>query len=137
MVEIRVLYEGALRCRAVHGPSGAELGTDAPVDNRGKGASFSPTDLVGTAMGTCMLTIMGIAAEEHGWDMTGASARVVKHMVADPRRRIGKLAVVLALPSGLPAEARPVLERAAHGCPVHASLRPEVEVELRFAWGTS
>ncbi len=137
MVEVQVTYEGALRCRAVHGPSGAELATDAPLDNRGRGASFSPTDLVGTAMGTCMLTIMGIAAQDHGWDLTGASARVVKHMVADPRRRIGKLAVLLALPAGLPEEARAVLERAARGCPVHASLRPEVEVELRFAWGTT
>lgn len=137
MVEIHVEYEGDLRCTAVHGPSGERFRTDAPLDNRGKGEAFSPTDLVGTAMGTCMLTIMGIAAQDRGWDLRGATARVEKHMVADPRRRIGRLEVVLRLPPGLPPEARPVLERAALGCPVHASLRPEVEVPIRFEWGES
>jgi len=136
MVEIRVLYEGELHCRATHGPSGATLATDAPLDNHGKGEAFSPTDLVGTAMGTCMLTIMGIAAEERGWDLRGATARVEKHMVRAPMRRIGKLEVVIAVPGGLPEEARPVLERAALGCPVRASLRPEIEVPIRFEWGS-
>src|SRR5262245_52803974 len=111
MVRIETVYEGGLRCRAVHGPSRVELRTDAPVDNRGKGESFSPTDLVATALGTCILTTMGIVAERHGWDMTGASASVEKVMVADPARRIGRLEVVVRMPQSLDAEARAVLER--------------------------
>lgn len=135
MVGVEVTYEGGLRTRAVHGPSGAELLTDAPVDNQGKGEAFSPTDLVGTALGTCVLTIMGIVAERHGWNLKGARARVEKTMVADPARRIGKLAVVLELPGDLPEEARATLERAGRGCPVHRSLAEAVEAPLEFRWG--
>ena len=91
MVEINVVYEGKLRCKSTHGPSGAVLLTDAPVDNHGQGASFSPTDLVATALGTCMLTVMGIAAERENLDLTGTTVRVVKEMATQPVRRIGKL----------------------------------------------
>ena len=90
MVTVEILYEGELHCRATHGPSQDVIPTDAPLDNQGRGEAFSPTDLVGTAMGTCILTIMGIAARERGLDMEGATASVVKHMVADPVRRIGR-----------------------------------------------
>ena len=135
MVTISVVYEGELRCRAIHDPSGEELTTDAPVDNHGRGESFSPTDLVGVAMGTCMVTIMGIAAEKHGLDLTGTTARVEKRMVADPKRRIGALEVVIHVPREIAPEHRRMLERAAMACPVHASLRPEVEVPVRFRWG--
>ena len=97
MVEIQILYEGGLRTRAVHGPSATALLTDAPVDNHGKGESFSPTDLVATALGACMLTVMGIVAARHGWDMRGSCVRVVKSMVSEPVRRIGKLEVWLQI----------------------------------------
>jgi putative redox protein len=101
MVEIRIEYEGGLRCRAAHGPSGAILLTDAPVDNMGKGEAFSPTDLVATALGTCMMTIMGIAADRMGLDLRGATATVTKEMVTSPLRRIGKLAVTIKVPGKL------------------------------------
>lgn len=135
MVRIDVRYEGGLRTRAVHGPSGTELITDAPVDNRGQGRSFSPTDLLGTAVGTCILTLMGIAAQDRGFDLAGATASVEKHMVATPRRRIGRLVVDIAVPQDPGPEGRRVLEAAARGCPVSASLAPDVAVELTFRWG--
>jgi putative redox protein len=133
MVEIQVLYEGDLHTRCSHGPSGRTLETDAPKDNEGRGESFSPTDLLATALGSCMLTVMGILARRKGWKLDGARARVEKHMVAAPVRRIGKLVVELDLPA-VPEDARAPLERAAHTCPVHKSLHPDVEVDLRFRW---
>ena len=135
MVEIKVSYEGDLSCRAVHGPSGMELRTDAPKDNQGRGESFSPTDLVATALGTCMLTLMGIVARRNGWDVTGSEARVVKKMVADPLRRIGELDVVIRVPHELDAAAREALERAALTCPVHVSLGESIARPVRFEWG--
>src|SRR5262245_16249532 len=99
MVTVEDFYEGDLRCTAKHGPSGAELRTDAPKDNQGRGESFSPTDLVATALGTCMLTTMGIVAKRHGWPLEGGHARVEKHMIADPHRRIQKLVAELTLPA--------------------------------------
>lgn len=134
MVEIDVTYRGELRCGAVHGPSGSELVTDAPVDNRGRGESYSPTDLIATALGSCMLTIMGIRARAAGWPLEGATVRVTKHMVADPRRRISKLDVRFALPD-LSAEARAALEEAAQTCPVFESIHPGIEVPVHFGWG--
>lgn len=135
MVEIRVEYRGDLHCEATHGPSGATLVTDAPADNMGKGAAFSPTDLVATAIGTCMLTIMGIAARKHGLDLTGATAAVKKEMVTGAARRIGCLAVEIRVPRPTSAEARQILEEAAHGCPICRSLHPEVRVPVTFVWG--
>ena len=93
MVKTKTTYEGGLHCSMVHEPSGATLSTDAPVDNNGKGESFSPTDLVGAALAGCMSTIMGIVAERKGIHLEGMTADVAKHMNADPRR-IGKLEVV-------------------------------------------
>lgn len=135
MVEIQIRYEGGLRTRAVHGPSSAALQTDAPLDNHGKGESFSPTDLVATALGSCMLTVMGIVAERHGWKLDGSRVRVVKSMVSDPVRRIGKLEVWLALAGEHDERARTTLERAALTCPVHQSLLPAVEIPVHFEWG--
>jgi len=134
MVRIDVEYQGNLRCRSVHGPSGNELVTDAPVDNQGKGEAFSPTDLVATALATCVLTTMGIVAQRHGWDLTGARASVEKSMVSEPHRRIGKLELVVHMPGGLDERARKTLERTAHTCPVHRSLLPEVELPMRLEW---
>jgi len=134
MVEIQIEYEGQLRCVATHGPSGARVATDAPVDNHGRGESFSPTDLVATALGTCMVTIMGIVAERHGWDLRGASVRVEKGMVNEPVRRIGSLAVVIRVPGEYDEKARQILEQAALTCPVHKSLHPGIAIPLRFEW---
>jgi putative redox protein len=136
MVEVTGVYEGGLRLRAVHGPSRGELVTDAPVDNHGKGEGFSPTDLIGTSLGTCILTILGILAEKRGLDLTGASFTVKKEMVADPRRRIARLTTTIRLPASLTEEQRRVLETAAHACPVHESLSPRVETPLEFRYGT-
>ena len=137
MVEIHVLYEGGLRCQATHGPSRNQLTTDAPVDNHGQGESFSPTDLAATALGTCMLTIMGIAAEKHGWDLTGSTASVKKRMLAAPVRRIGKIEVEIRVPRSFDARTRALLEAAALACPVHQSLHPEVEKPVHFRWGSA
>jgi putative redox protein len=134
MVEIEVAYEGDLHTACTHGPSGRGLETDAPVDNQGRGESFSPTDLLATALGTCMMTVMGIAARREGWKLEGARARVEKHMVADPVRRVGKLVLEFAMPGGIDTEARPVLEEAARTCPVKQSVHPEIEIDLRFDW---
>ena len=134
VVRVDVSYEGDLHCVAVHGPSGDRLPTDAPTDNQGRGEHFSPTDLVGTAMGTCMLTIMGIAARERYIDMSGAHASILKEMSAVPRRHISKLTVRIMLPARLDEKSRAILERAALGCPVHASLGPDTLVDLAFVY---
>lgn len=132
MVQIDITYEGDLHAEAVHGPSRNKLSTDAPKDNEGRGESFSPTDLVATALGTCMVTIMGIAARRRELALEGAKVRVVKHMVVEPVRRIGKLEVVFDLPAGLGDDDRKVLERAALACPVHKSLHPDIEIPVTF-----
>jgi putative redox protein len=131
-VTVEVVYDGDLECTLQHGPSGDQMRTDAPVDNRGRGAHFSPTDLVGAAMGSCTLTVMGIVARDRGWDMTGAKARVVKEMGAEPRRHIAKLTLDITLPATLDEKARAVLERTAHTCPVQASMGAMTEVALNF-----
>ena len=127
MVEIEVLYEDELHASCQHGPSGAQLVTDAPLDNHGRGASFSPTDLVATALGSCMLTVMGILADRHGWALRGARARVEKQMTTDPVRRIGRLVVESAMPADLPREARSPLEHAAKTFPGRHGLHADVE----------
>lgn len=135
-VEIDVQYEGDLHCRAKHGPSGNELITDAPVDNGGRGAAFSPTDLVATALGTCVVTIMGIVAKRAELDIRGSTVHVVKEMTASPVRRIGKLTAVVTLPAGcnLSDADRRRLEEGAKTCPVKQSLHPDVEIDLKFAY---
>ena len=134
MVQIQFEYQGELRCQATHGPSSTEVVTDAPVDNHGRGESFSPTDLVATALGSCMLTIMGIAADKHGWNLVGARATVEKGMQLAPVRRIGSLGVELWLPAGFDEKARRVLEAAAKSCPVWHSLNPDIELPVTFHW---
>lgn len=134
MVEITLAYQGDLRTRCEHGPSGTVLHTDGPVDNQGRGESFSPTDLVATALGSCMLTIMGIVGERHGIDLSRATVKVVKHMVADPKRRIGRLEVEVRVPGLEDSAHRERLERAALTCPVHATLGDRVEMPVSFVW---
>jgi putative redox protein len=132
MTLIDSVYVGELRCRSSHQPSGTELDTDAPTDNQGKGERFSPTDLVATALSTCMLTIMGIVAERHGWSLVGCSARVEKTMTSEPPRRIALLTVWLQLPEGLDERQRAVLQRAAEACPVKRSLDGAVAIRLHW-----
>jgi uncharacterized OsmC-like protein len=134
MVKIDIRYEGNLRSTASHGPSGQTLITDAPVDNHGKGESFSPTDLVATALGSCMATIMGIAAERHQLDLRGMEIEVTKVMSSDMPRRIARLETTIRVP--LPPEhpQRALLENAALTCPVHKSLHPELEKPVDFQW---
>jgi len=134
MVKIDVNYTGQLHCDAKHGPSGAELSTDAPVDNNGKGEAFSPTDLVATALGTCMLTVMGIVAEKKGIDMGAAKASVQKEMSADLPRRIVKLTVEIEVPLVEDHPDRKAIEAAALSCPVHNSLPEELERPVNFRW---
>jgi putative redox protein len=135
-VTIDISYLGDLHCRATHGPSGNQLVTDAPVDNGGRGETFSPTDLAATALGACLMTIMGIVASRHGWDLSGTRVGVVKEMTAVPSRRIGALTVTIVVPRGrVTAESdRVMLQRAADTCPVRQSLHPDVKVTMRFDW---
>ena len=133
-VTVDVVYDGNLECTLTHGPSGDRMTTDAPVDNRGRGLHFSPTDLVGAAMGSCMLTVMGIVARDRGHTMDGATAKVVKDMGAEPRRHIAKLTVDITLPAALDDKARTILERTARTCPVHASLGELTQVAMTFRY---
>jgi len=132
VVEITVVYRGELRCEATHGPSGTVLSTDAPVDNEGKGESFSPTDLVATALGACMLTIIGIVARRHEIDLVGTIVTVKKEMVTSPTRRIGRLPVTIRFSRPLNPKQRTLLERAALTCPVHQSLHPDIDIPVEF-----
>ena len=138
MVDIYVRYEGELRCAARHGPSSSLLTTDAPVDNYGRGQAFSPTDLVATALGTCMLTVMGILARKRGWDIAGIDMHVKKQMSAELPRRIVRLSVTAKVPgavsAALDAEARAALEHAAETCPVRLSIHEQIDVPLVFDW---
>lgn len=134
MVLVEGRYLGDLRCEASHGPSGGKLLTDAPADNMGRGEAFSPTDLVGTALGTCIVTTMAIVAKRRSIEFSGVRFRVEKHMVTEPVRRIGRLPVTVSLPARLTADERIILERAAHMCPVSRSLHPEVEATISFVY---
>jgi uncharacterized OsmC-like protein len=134
MVEISIKYLGDLRCEARHESSGTVITTDAPVDNEGRGESFSPTDLAATSLGACMLTIMGIAARKQGVDLGDTQVKVLKEMTPKPPRRIAKLTVVFTIPLPASHEKRAMLEEAARNCPVHLSLDPGVEQEMRFDW---
>ena len=133
-VHISVEYNGDLRCTATHGPSQNSFITDAPVDNHGKGESFSPTDLCATALGTCMATVMGIYAQRHEIDLRGMRVSVTKDMASAPVRRIARLATEIRVPLPPTHPQREALERAALTCPVHQSLHPEMERPVAFIW---
>ena len=125
-------YEGGLRCLSLHESSGSQLITDAPLDNQGRGEAFSPTDLVATALATCILTIMGITAERHGLAIEGSEARVEKTMTGTGVRRIEQLTVWISLPAGLEESQRELLKRAGEGCPVKRSLEGAVSMVLHW-----
>ena len=134
MVEAQVIYQGDLRCVATHGPSQSSIETDAPQDNMGKGERFSPTDLVGTALATCVLTTMAIAGRRKGVELPGMTATVRKHMTAELPRRIARLEVDVVIPLPGDHPERAFLEAAAKGCPVARSLHPDTQVMETFAW---
>jgi putative redox protein len=134
MVKIKIVYEGQLHCALTHEPSGNMISTDAPKDNMGRGETFSPTDLVAAALGSCMLTVMGIAAARHNIDLKGSSVDVSKEMITTPERRIGSISVILHMAPGIPQDERSMLEAAAHSCPVHKSLHPDVQTLIQFIY---
>jgi putative redox protein len=135
MIKIEIEHPGNFHSEAVHTQSGTRLTTDAPLDNGGKGESFSPTDLLATALGTCMTTTMDLYAKRNGFNIDGTKVVVMKHMTSLPVRRIGKLEVLITIP--LPADhpQRATLERVALNCPVQKSLNPEMEMPVTFSWG--
>lgn len=133
-VRIDIAYEGDLQCTATHGPSGDRLQTDAPIDNQGRGMHFSPTDLVATGAGACMLTVMGIAARRESIDMQGARVSVEKHMSTGIRRFIAKLVIRVQLPASLAPEQRDLLERTGRSCPVLSSLGTDTTIDLLFEY---
>ena len=134
MATISEKYLGDLRVECVHNASGTVMITDAPVDNQGKGEAFSPTDLCATALASCATTIMGIYARSHDIDITGMTVEVVKTMSASPRR-IGKLEVTFNMPEREYSDReKKALINAAHTCPVHLSLHPDIEQIFTFNW---
>jgi len=133
MVSIEFNYDDHLRCSALHCPSDSRLDTDAPVDNKGLGQAFSPTDLVATALGTCMLTTVAIKAEDKSWDLSGLSGRVEKHMSQTTPRRIVAMKVAIQWPEALTDDACQFLERVALACPVAKSIHPDIELTTKFS----
>ncbi len=130
-----VIYKGALRTEMKHLQSGSIIENDAPVDNHGKGERFSPTDMVATALGSCMLTTMGIKADSIGIDLTGTSVEITKIMKAEPRRIGGiKAHVTFAKGLNLDEKQKELLERTARTCPVERSLHPDMELDFQFIW---
>ena len=134
MATSKITYTGGLRTAAIHLKSGSEIITDAPVDNQGKGEAFSPTDLLATSLGNCMLTIVGIAARTHGFNVDGTSAEVTKIMGENPRRVI-EIVVNLQFPANNYSDKEnEIIERSAKTCPVAFSLHPDIRQELVFTY---
>ena len=129
----QVKYKGSLRTEAKHLRSGSVIVTDAPIDNQGKGEAFSPTDLVATALASCMITIMGIVAERDGIDIEGVTADVDKIMSKEPRR-IGEIKIIITFKSKLTTDQRGKLERAAKTCPVSGSLHEDLKETVEFSY---
>jgi putative redox protein len=134
MVNISVHYTGNLHCDATHGPSQSRISTDAPTDNKGKGEAFSPTDLVATALASCMGTTMGIKAEELGIDLRGMKITIEKEMSNDAPRRIIGLPSKVHIPLPPDHPQRHLLEQTALNCPVHKSLPAEIQRPTKFFW---
>ena len=130
-----VVYKGDLRCECTHLQSGTVIETDAPTDNKGKGERFSPTDTVCVALATCVITTMGIKANDMKIDLRGTSIEVTKHMLADPRR-IGRIDVVLKFPATLQLDEKDkvILQRTGDNCPVAKSLHPDLNANIEYRW---
>ena len=133
MSEANIVYQNNLRTEAEHIASGEKILTDAPVDNNGKGEAFSPTDLVATALGSCMITIMAISANKYDIDVSGTNASIKKIMGSDPRR-ISEISIDINMNKNIEEKDRKRLERAALACPVHKSLHPDLEKKIRFIY---
>ena len=129
----KIVYRNNLRTESEHIASGQKIITDAPVDNNGKGEAFSPTDLVATALGSCMITIMAIVAEKNGLDISGTSASVKKVMSASPRM-ISDVIIEIKMNKRISEKGRKRLEKAALACPVHKSLHPNMNKEINFIY---
>ncbi|MFD2516759.1 OsmC family protein [Salinimicrobium flavum] len=129
----KVTYLGDLRTECEHLGSGSKIITDAPLDNEGKGGSFSPTDTVATALASCMFTIIGIKARDHELNVEGAFAEITKTMASDPRR-ISGIKVVIIFPAAYSQKEQIILERAARTCPVLYSLHPDIDLEISFVY---
>jgi len=129
MVQIDITYTGEKHCSLTHGPSGTVIQTDAPKDNQGKGESFSPTDLVAAALGSCILTTVAVLAEKEGWTLGNARATVEKNM-SPPPRRIESLSVVIQIEGPLSPQQQTKVKEWALTCPVHRSLHPEVRLPI-------
>lgn len=133
MVKIQATYQGHKHCLAKHDPSGSELETDAPKDNQGLGEKFSPTDLIATSLGTCILTTVAIVAERDGIDIKGATVEVEKHMIQTPRR-VGMLKVNLNFPKTVPEEYRAKIKNVAEACPVRKSIHPDIDIPTEISY---
>jgi uncharacterized OsmC-like protein len=130
----KITYLGGLRTEAQHLRSGKIILTDAPPDNNGKGEAFSPTDLMATSLGSCMLTVMGIVAERHALDISGTEVEITKIMDANPRRVV-EIIVEMTFPkNGFSGKDKQLLEQTALTCPVAKSLHPDIRQDVRFQW---
>lgn len=134
MVKVSAIYTGEKHCQAIHEPSKSVIETDAPKDNQGRGEKFSPTDLMATALGTCILTTIAIVAERDGVDILNSKISVEKEMNPNPRR-IASLKTVIDLPKAIPEDYRLKIEHVANTCPVKKSLHPDilVPIEIRYS----
>ena len=127
-------YNSNLRTTCLHLQSGSSFETDAPSDNKGQGARFSPTDLIATGLGACLITTMGIKAESMEIKLDGAKVEVTKVMMAEPRR-IGKIIIAVTMPSlNLDDHTKEILEKVGRTCPVERSLHPDMELDISFTW---
>jgi len=134
MATSKITYTGGLRTSSVHLKSGIEIITDAPIDNQGKGEAFSPTDLLATSLGNCMLTIVGIAARTHGFNIDGTTAEITKIMGENPRRVI-EIVVNLQFPANNYSDKeKEIIERSARTCPVAHSLHPDIKQNIAFGF---
>ena len=129
----KITYLGELRTSSIHIQSGSEIISDAPIDNNGKGAAFSPTDTVANGLGSCMFTVMGIKAAEMNVDLSNATAEITKIMAAEPRR-ISEIHVVFNITSVVDDKTKTILERTAMTCPVYYSLHPDIKKVITFNW---
>jgi putative redox protein len=129
-----MIYLGELRCKATHGPSKVELITDAPTDNQGRGQSFSPTDLVVTAMVTCQVTTMSLLARQLHVTLDGTKVYAEKHMSHERPRRIVRMVIKMDFPAGIPGEHRGKIEDVARTCPVALSLHPDILIDQTFSY---
>jgi putative redox protein len=134
METIRTVYKGDLRTEALHVKSGQKIITDAPTDNHGKGEAFSPTDLLSASLGSCMITLMGIAARTHNINIEGTSMKITKIMASNPRK-VAEIVLDINMPGkNYTDKEKMILEKAALTCPVALSLHPDLKQTVNFIY---